>query len=104
MRTINIIPGIAIISILFLILTQCQANNKFDYRVIKVENGWGYELFSKDKIIIHQEIIPVIEGNSPFLSRSDARKTGKLALYKLSTGKIPMITRRDLDSLGIAYP
>jgi hypothetical protein len=104
MRTINTIPGIVIISILFLILTQCQVNNKFDYRVIKVENGWGYELFSKDKIIIHQEIIPVIEGNSPFLSRSDARKTGKLALYKLSTGKIPMITRRDLDSLGIAYP
>jgi hypothetical protein len=104
MRTINFIPGIAIITILFLILTQCQVNNKFDYRVIKVENGWGYELFSNDKIIIHQEIIPVIEGNSPFLSRSDARKTGELALYKLSTGKIPMITRRDLDSLGIAYP
>jgi hypothetical protein len=104
MRTINFISGIIFITILFIILTQCQVNNKFDCRVIKVENGWGYELFSKNKIIIHQEIIPVVEGNSPFLSRSDARKTGKLALYKLSTGKIPMITSRDLDSLGIAYP
>ncbi len=104
MRTIEIIRGIVIINILFLILTQCQVNNKIDYRVIRVEKGWGYELFSKDRIIIHQENIPVIEGNSPFLSRHDARKTGKLTLYKLSTGKIPAITRQDLDSLGIAYP
>jgi hypothetical protein len=104
MRTIEIIRWFVFINILFFILTQCEVNNKIDYRVIRVENGWGYELFCKDRIIIHQEIIPVIEGNSPFLSRSDARKTGKLALYKLSTGKIPAITRRDLDSLEIAYP
>jgi len=101
---IKIIHGIFIINILFLVLTQCQANNKIDYRVIRVKSGWGYELFREDRVIIHQEIIPAIEGNSPFLSRSDARNTGKLALYKLSTGKIPMITRQDLDSLGIAYP
>lgn len=104
MRTIKIIPGIALFNILFIILTQCQVKSKIDYRVIRVENGWGYELFNEEKIIIHQEIIPVIEGNSPFLSRIDAKKTGKLALYKLSTGNIPVITRRDLDSLGINYP
>ena len=101
---IKTFPVIALINILFLILTHCQVNNKADCRVIRVKDGWGYELLSKDRIIIHQEVIPVIEGNSPFLSRGDARKTGKLALYKLSTGKIPMITRRDLDSLGISYP
>jgi hypothetical protein len=104
MRLIKITAGIVIIDILFLILTHCQANNKVDYRVIHVEKGWGYELYNEKKIIIHQEIIPVIEGNNPFLSRSDARKTGKLALLKLNKGKIPLITKRDLDSLGIAYP
>jgi Domain of unknown function (DUF4907) len=104
MRMIKIIRGIFIINILFLVLIQCQVNNKIDYRVIQVKNGWGYELFREDRIIIHQEIIPAIEGNSPFLSRSDARKTGELALYKLSTGKLPVITRQDLDSLEIAYP
>jgi Domain of unknown function (DUF4907) len=104
MRTIEIFFKIAVIIFLFLFLTHCQVSNKVDYRVIRVENGWGYELFTSDKVIIHQEIIPVIEGNSPFLSRSDARKTGKLALHKVYTGKIPMITRQDLDSLGITYP
>ena len=103
MRTINITHVIGITIILLLILAQCQTNNKVDSRVIRVENGWGYELYNGQKVIIHQEIIPVIEGKKPFLSRSDARKTGKLALRKLYSGKIPLITKRDLDSLRIAY-
>lgn len=96
--------GIGILAVLFLSLTDCQGNNKYNCRVIRVENGWGYELYNQRKIIVHQEIIPVIEGNSPFLSRKDARKTGKLALQKLYKGRLPVITRQDLDSLKILYP
>jgi hypothetical protein len=101
---ISKIIGIGIIVVLFLSLYQHQINNKVNCRVIRVENGWGYELHNRGKIIIHQEIIPVIEGNSPFLSRKDARKTGRLALQKLCKGRIPVITRQDLDSLMIIYP
>ena len=95
---------IGIIAVLFLSLTHCQVDNKVNYRVIRVENGWGYELYNQERIVIHQETIPVIEGNNPFLSRKDARKTGKLALQKLYKGRIPVITRQDLDSLKILYP
>jgi hypothetical protein len=102
MRTIS--NKIGIITILLLCITHCQVNEKINYRVIRVENGWGYELFDGEKIIIHQDVIPVIEGNSPFLSRKDARKTGKLVLQKLNDGKIPIITGQDLDSLRIVYP
>ena len=72
--------------------------------MIHVENGWGYELYSREKVFIHQEIVPVIEGENPFLSRKDARKTGKLALQKMNNGKLPVVTRKDLDSLKIVYP
>jgi hypothetical protein len=103
-RSISIIAGIGIIIILFLSLTHNMESDKINYRVIRVDKGWGYELFNGGKIIIHQEIIPVIEGENPFLSRKDARKTGKLALQKLCDGRIPLITRQDLDSLQIIYP
>ena len=96
--------GIGIITVLFLSMTDCQHNQKVNCRVIRVENGWGYELYSSEKVIIHQEIIPVIEGENPFLSRKDARKTGKLALRKMNKGKLPVITEKDLDSLKIVYP
>lgn len=102
MRTIS--NKIGIIAVLLLCITHCQGNERINCRVIRVENGWGYELYNGEKIIIHQEVIPVIEGNSPFLSRKDARKTGKLALQKLYKGIIPAITRQDLDSLKIVYP
>jgi hypothetical protein len=104
MRMINKKIEIGIITVLFLSLAHCQVNNKVNCRVIRVDNGWGYELYCRDKVIIHQEIIPVIEGKNPFLSRKDARKTGKLALQKWSKGGIPVITRQDLDSLKILYP
>jgi hypothetical protein len=103
-KMINKKIRIGIIAVLFLSLTHCQVDNKVNYRVIRVENGWGYELYNQERIVIHQEIIPVIEGNNPFLSRKDARKTGKLALQKLYKGRIPVITRQDLDSLKILYP
>jgi len=95
---------ICILIMLCLSINQCNLNNKADLVVIHLENGWGYELNNHGKTIIHQEIIPVIEGSSPFLSRKDSRKTGKLALHKLNEGKIPVITSQELDSLGIVYP
>jgi hypothetical protein len=104
MRTINKKIGIGITAVIFLFLTHCQADNKVHCRVIHIENGWGYELYSREKVIIHQEIIPVIEGENPFISRKDARKTGKLVLQKLYDGRIPVITKQDLDSLQIVYP
>lgn len=104
MRTINKKIGTGIGAILLLLLFHCSTDNKINCRVIRVEHGWGYELFSGEKVIIHQEIIPVIEGECPFLTRKDARKTGKLALHKLSGGRMPVITKQDLDSLKIVYP
>jgi len=95
--------GIGIIIVFFLTFPQQEANTKVHYRVIRVENGWGYELYCHDRIIIHQEIIPAISGNKPFSSRRDARQTGNLALHKLNTGNIPFITRQELDSLKIYY-
>jgi hypothetical protein len=93
-----------LVAVVFLFISSCEANVKINCRVIRVGNGWGYELFSGEKVMVHQEIIPAIQGEFPFVSRRDARKTGKLALYKMANCRLPVITQHDLDSMKIVFP
>jgi Domain of unknown function (DUF4907) len=71
--------------------------------VFQTKNGWGYNITVNHKIYIHQEFIPAISGYVPFLSKEDAMKTAKLVVEKLSHGKIPSVTARELDSMKISY-
>ena len=66
--------------------------------------GWGYDLSVNGKRTIHQPLIPAVSGNNPFHSEEEARKTGQLAADKMRTsGNMPTISIRELDSLGIKY-
>ena len=69
----------------------------------KVGNGWGYNIMVDHKVFIHQQIIPAIEGNKTFASKDDAEKTSNLVVQKITTKKLPSVTKRELDSLQISY-
>lgn len=71
--------------------------------VYKIENGWGYEILVDSKVFIYQESIPGLPSNVKFISKSDAKKCGELVLEKLTDGKIPYISKSELDSLQISY-
>lgn len=72
--------------------------------VIKLENGWGYDINNNQRILIHQPNIPAIQKSIPFNTKQDARKVGSLVLKKIESNKFPTITLRELDSLKIDYP
>lgn len=64
--------------------------------------GWGYDLYVGGKRTIHQDIIPAVQGNQPFATEEDARKTGALAAKKMmETGDFPTISVDELKTLGI---
>lgn len=102
-RCLLLLTGIGIITVLLLSITRNQKSNQVNCRVVRVDKGWGYELYYRDKIIIHQEIIPAISGTKPFATRKDAMQTGKLVVQKINKGDIPSITRQELDSLKVNY-
>ena len=69
---------------------------------IQVQNGWGYDIMVDDKVYIHQYCIPAVGGNKVFSNKQDAIKTAKVVVQKILNGKVPSVTKHDLDSLQIA--
>ena len=53
------------------------------------------------RIYIKQEFMPGIPGKQGFKSADDALLVGNLVIKKISSNQPPIITTRELDSLGI---
>jgi hypothetical protein len=68
---------------------------------IQSSYGWGYNILAGEKVFISQEYIPGIPGKKGFKSADDALRVGNLVIKRISSNQMPMITQRDLDSLGL---
>ncbi len=71
--------------------------------IFKVENGFGYMISSKEKILIKQKNIPVIQEQRPFCSEKDAQKIATLIKKKLIHKKSPSITLKELEQQEIHF-
>lgn len=75
--------------------------NGYDIKTYKVENGWGYKIHKKNKVIIKQDIIPGIAVKKPFATEKDALIVGELMIEKLKNKKIPSISYKELQINGV---
>ena len=82
-----------------------EENNKQEkvYAIaIKLENGWGYDIFMNNKRYIRQYLIPAVSGTYTFSTKEKALITGNFVVEKINNGIIPPYVRiRELDSLGV---
>ena len=67
--------------------------------VIEVKGGWGYEIKIKQKVLIYQPYIPVINGERPFPNKESAEQVGKLVLKRLTHKAHFAVTEEDLRFL-----
>jgi hypothetical protein len=91
--------GIAVISF----IRHKSHEGKVFLHVVPVQTayGWGYDILADDKVFIKQEYMPGIPGKTGFKSEDDAMRVGNLVVKRISSNLMPMITRKDLDSLGL---
>ena len=93
----RLIVSIALILFIVLSFFVITLNSqKYNARIFSVGNGWGYEILSGKRILIHQDCIQAIQGNVPFASKKDAMKIANLVILKLEAGKIPYVSDREL--------
>ena len=72
----------------------------FTFKVLKNENGYGYDIYSAGKMVIHQPIIPGAPGNNGFKTESEAFKVATLVVFKLSNNIMPpSVTQQEIDSV-----
>lgn len=69
--------------------------------IIEVPNGYGYKIFSGDKLLIQQEFIPAVKGDIAFGTKKDARKVANLVIEKIRNRTSPQISVEELEALGI---
>lgn len=102
----TVLIAIALASLTVFLIQKTGGNRTgestiFHSKVINVRNGYGYEIFTKNKLLIRQEYIPVIAGNRPFTNTRDAQMAAKLVISKLEFGGKPEITRKELEELNL---
>ncbi len=86
---------------LALLLTACTEKSPFKIKSFKTTTGWGYSITSKDRVVIKQSIIPVINDTKSFMTEEDALKVGNLVIDKLNKDLSPTVTKNDLILLKI---
>ena len=89
--------------LLVLLLTSCNKQSSFKIESFKTDNGWGYSIASRDKVLIKQSIIPVINKTKSFTTEEDALKVGNLVIEKLNKDLAPTVTKNDLILLKIKF-
>jgi Domain of unknown function (DUF4907) len=90
------------IAVIFFSCTDNQEGKILLHAVaVQTSGGWGYNILADEKIYIRQEFMPGIPGKQGFKSADDALMVGNLVIKRISSNQMPMITQRDLDSLGL---
>jgi hypothetical protein len=60
---------------------------------------WGYEILIDNKVFIHQEYIPALEGNLPFANKRDALKVGRAVMLKIKNQESPTLSKEEVMTL-----
>lgn len=77
--------------------------NGYTIKIISAEGGtYGYEIYSKNKLVIRQLNIPGQSGNKGFKKKSDAQKVARLVADKMSKGIMPpTVEKAEMEKLGV---
>lgn len=97
-KAIHIALGLFVISS---VIFSCQGGESITVTTFQVNEGYGYLIKAKSKVLIKQENIPVIEDVHAFCSESDAEKTGELVKSKIMNHESPSVTREELENMEI---
>ncbi|MDP2386784.1 MAG: DUF4907 domain-containing protein [Bacteroidota bacterium] len=87
------------------ITTKKNKQSEFSIKTYNTANvGWGFDIYQKGKMLIHQPHIPAISGNKGFKTEIEAKKIGTLMQKKIEKNIMPpTIEIKELDSLKIKY-
>ncbi len=92
---------VLIITSILVVKLGSTSTSGYKLEAFKVDNGWGYTILKKEKVIIRQDIIPGIQVKKPFATKKDAKIVGELMIEKLKNKEIPTITYKELQTKGI---
>ena len=78
-------------------------NKMYEYRldVVKESDGYVYNIYQDDRIIIHQPYIPGVDSLKCFKTKSEATSVGRFVVEKIVRGEMPTVSAEEVLSLGV---
>lgn len=78
------------------------AKANITFKIISVENGYGYDVYVDGKKLIHQPNIPGQPGMAGFRKKEDSERVAELVIKKLKNKEVPpAITEEELRLLKV---
>jgi hypothetical protein len=84
-------------------LSPVTGTKNLTCKIIPSENKtWGYDIYNKGKLLIHQPSIPALPGNAGFSTKADAGKVAKKVMEKIDRGEYPpSVSIEEMKELGV---
>ena len=85
--------------VLVLSVFDVFSDKPLDYQIYRSGQGWGYDIVSKNRKVIHQPHIPTFPGSKAFPTRRCAVAAARNVIGKIDRGEFPTFSRGEIDSL-----
>jgi hypothetical protein len=85
----------------YILLYRSKRSDEVKVRTYEVSGGWGYQVVVKGSVVIDQPFIPVLPGRKVFPDKRSASRAGNMVRRKLIQHKMPALTRKDIQKLGL---
>lgn len=93
----------ALIAVTILVVTIKQPfkekKNHISTNVFEGTHGWGYDILVNNKLFIHQELIPAVQGQTGFKTKTQAEQAARLIINKMESGRLPTVTTFELEPI-----
>ncbi|SDQ97900.1 DUF4907 domain-containing protein [Flagellimonas zhangzhouensis] len=105
-KSIKIIVLVCIIGLVFFGVKQFSSPQKTEESrlekvVIAVDQGYGYQIFYGDELLVQQEFIPAVNGMQTFATPEDAEQVADLVISKIEKKTSPKVTMQELMDMDI---
>jgi hypothetical protein len=69
---------------------EAYKNSEIIFKYIPAANNtWCYDIYSDDRLMIHQPSVPGLPGNEGFKTKEQAKKVAQLVIKKIKNGEMP---------------
>lgn len=76
--------------------TEDEGEPKAELEIFQYENGWGYQIVMKQKVLIYQPTIPALDTIIPFPDEVSTRKVGILVLKRFNAHRNFSVSKQEV--------
>ncbi|GLU45304.1 DUF4907 domain-containing protein [Allomuricauda sp. NBRC 101325] len=105
-KSVKIVVLAVVVGLVFFAVTQMASTpkkepTKLEKVVIAVDQGYGYQIFYGDELVVQQEYVPAVNGMQTFATPEDAEQVADLVISKIEERTSPIVTLEELMDMDI---